>query len=437
MVELWPSIETMPTSKLWALLKEGSAPAPQLLTVDELGERSIAELRQDSLADTIKQRLLARRQIEQMNITWLNKMVNSAAQLREKMSFFWHGHFATRQLNSPFQRDLLHIIRTNALGNFGALLSEVSKSPAMLQFLNNQQNRKQSPNENFARELMELFTLGRGHYTEQDIKESARAFTGWGFNKDGNFAERSFFHDTGSKTFLGQTGEFTGSDIIRIILSQKQTATFICTKLYKFLVNDKADNARIEQLADLFFKSGYEIMPVLESIFTSDWFYEPQDFGSRIKSPIELIVGMRRMLPMSLAQPQLLLRAQKILGQILFLPPNVSGWPSGRAWIDSSTLLFRLQLPKMLAIDEKISVQPKQDDDLNMGIADEVEGNRFSVDWPSLEKNWGSFSGIELQQRICTAFLLSDKKFAMDFAGPGNIKSVVLSVMRTPEYQVC
>ena len=146
--------------------------------------------------------------IKSLNLLWLSEMINSEAQLREKMSLFWHGHFACRVINIYFQQQLLNVIRENALGNFGDLLREVSKSPAMLSFLNNQQNRKQHPNENFAREVMELFTMGRGNYTETDVKEGARAYTGWGFNLKGEFVFRPFAHDNGEKTFLGHKRKF-------------------------------------------------------------------------------------------------------------------------------------------------------------------------------------------------------------------------------------
>lgn len=193
--------------------------------------------------------------LKNLNLTWLGEMINSEAQMREKMSLFWHGHFACRVINIYFQQQLLNIIRENALENFGDLLREVSKSPAMLSFLNNQQNKKQHPNENFAREVMELFTMGRGNYTEEDVKESARAFTGWGFNLKGEFVERPFLHDNGNKTFLGKTGNFDGDDIIDILLEQKQTAKFITQKIYRYFVNDAPDFEKIELLANNFWKS--------------------------------------------------------------------------------------------------------------------------------------------------------------------------------------
>jgi len=164
-----------------------------------------------------------RQAIKDLNLLWLDKMVNSDQQLLEKMAFFWHGHFASRNLNVFFQQQMLDVIRQNALGSFRDLLHQVSKSAAMLNFLNANQNRKDHPNENFAREVMELFTLGRGNYTEHDIKEAARAFTGWGANIKGEFVFRRFTHDDGNKTVLEKTGNFNGDDVLDILLDQKQT----------------------------------------------------------------------------------------------------------------------------------------------------------------------------------------------------------------------
>jgi len=211
-------------------------------------------------------------------------MVISDAQLREKMSFFWHGHFANREINIFFQQKLLDILRQNALGNFGTLLSEVSKTAAMLAFLNNQQNRKQSPNENFAREVMELFTLGRGNYTEKDIKEAARAFTGWGFDLGGEFVFRQQFHDTGNKTIFGKTGNFDGDDVIAMLLENRQTATYITNKIFKFFVNDNPDPAIVDKLSKDFYQSGYDIKKLMSAIFQSSWFYAPENTGVKIKS---------------------------------------------------------------------------------------------------------------------------------------------------------
>ena len=263
------------------------------------------------------------------------------------MAFFWHGHFATRTNNATFNLQLLNIIREKALGNFGDLLIAVSQSPAMLQFLNNQQNKKDHPDENFAREVMELFTLGRGNYSEKDVQEAARAFTGWSFLPDGTFFERPKLYDFGSKTFLGKTGNFNGNEVLKIILAQKTTAKFITTKIYRFFVNEKLNTEIIEDLSNQFYASNYNIKELLQNIFSSDWFFREENIGTKIKSPIELMAAMRRIFPMEIQNPENLIAYQKLLGQMLLYPPNVAGWPSGKSWIDSSTLMLRLQMPQI------------------------------------------------------------------------------------------
>jgi uncharacterized protein (DUF1800 family) len=298
----------------------------------------------------------------QMSTAWMGRMVTSPAQLREKMTLFWHGHFACRVRRPDAALSLHNTTRRLALGKFPELLLAVSREPAMLQFLNNQQNRRQHPNENFAREVMELFTLGRGHYSEQDVKEAARAFTGWGYDAAGSFKFRPGQHDDGPKTFLGRTGSFGGEDILRIILEQPQAATFLVTKVYRFFVNEVPDPALIAPLAEAFRHSGYDIADLMERIFTAEWFYAPANIGTHIKSPVELLAGLRRSLGVQLSNDQVLLGYQKALGQTLFMPPNVAGWPGGRSWIDSSSLLLRLQLPAVLFRNAEFAVALKQDE---------------------------------------------------------------------------
>ena len=399
--------------------------------------------------------------IRNLNIYWLYEMVNSSAQLREKMAFFWHGHFACRNLNIFYQQGLLDVIRRNALGNFGTLLKEVSKTAAMLNFLNNQQNRKDHPNENFAREVMELFTLGRGNYTEHDVKEAARAFTGWTANLRGDFVFRRFQHDFGSKTVLGKTGDFDGGDVLDILLEQKQTARFVTEKIYKFFVNEQPDKTKVDWLADRFYNNQYDISKLLEDIFTSDWFFEEKNIGAKIKSPIELTAGIQRMLPMKFNQEEALLLLQRALGQLLFYPPNVAGWPGGKNWIDSSTLMLRMRIPQMLNEQDEFNVKPKDDDDQMMGRKDDknddpkakaIKGmNRVSrpinvkIDWSLYTKNYESTPREALLTNI-TGILLQAKsqvnaeliKQYADQTGRENfIRTATLQLMSTPEYQLC
>jgi len=396
-------------------------------------------------------------------------MVNSSAQLREKMAFFWHGHFACRNLNIFYQQGLLDVIRRNALGNFGTLLKEVSKTAAMLNFLNNQQNRKDHPNENFAREVMELFTLGRGNYTEHDVKEAARAFTGWTANLRGDFVFRRFQHDFGSKTVLGKTGDFDGGDVLDILLEQKQTAQFVTEKIYKFFVNEQPDKSKVDWpdkskvdwLADRFYNNQYDIAKLMEDIFTSDWFFEDKNIGARIKSPIELVAGIQRMLPMKFNQEEALLLLQRALGQLLFYPPNVAGWPGGKNWIDSSTLMLRMRIPQMLNEQDEFNVKPKDDDDQMMGRKDDKKDdskekamkgmNRVNrpinvkIDWSLYTKHYESTPREALLTKM-TVILLQAKsqvnaeliKQYADQSGRENfIRTATLQLMSTPEYQLC
>lgn len=401
--------------------------------------------------NALKQQLKnSRATIKKLNLQWLEEMANSPQQLREKMALFWHGHFACRSQNGYFQQQILSIIRTHALGNFATLLREVSKSAAMLQFLNNQQNRKQKPNENFAREVMELFTMGRGNYTENDIKEAARAFTGWGFDVRGQFVFRKQFHDENMKTIFGKTGNFEGDDVIDFLLQQPQTAQFIVTKLYRFLVNDTPHQKHIQWLSKRFSSQHqYEILPLLSDIFTSDWFFAQENMGNHIKSPIELWVGIRRMLQLTTANDEFPLLIQKLLGQVLLYPPNVAGWPGGTNWIDSSTLLVRMRLPQMLAIDEKIQAKLKADDDNEMGRMEAINQlNRYS---PSAKMNMAAlqlaFEPIARPQLIngIAKQLLQTKNIPTVKTLEKNadasqrnsfIQSVAFAIMSTPEYQL-
>ncbi|WP_375181581.1 DUF1800 family protein [Chryseobacterium sp.] len=382
---------------------------------------------------------ISRLQNEELNLNFLNKMVNSKEQMREKMAFFWHGHFASRVVNPKFNRQILNVIRKNALGNFKDLLFEVSQAPAMLNFLNNQQNKKDHPNENFAREVMELFTMGRGNYTEKDIREGARAFTGWGSDKEGNFKERKNLHDEGSKTFLGKTGNFTGTDVLNIILEQKATAKFITTKIYKFFVNENVDENIVKSLSESFYQSGYDIKRLMMDIFSSSWFYDKKNIGSRIKSPIELMAGMMRSLPMTIQNPENLIVYQKLLGQMLLYPPNVSGWPNGKSWIDSSTLMLRLQIPQIWSGLRPLDYRPKDDDDLDMGLKNNTnsltksfKNPNITIDWSRVEK---IFNGKNVEDYLIQSSKSLDMSSVKNFSD-NSVKMNVINLMSTPEYQL-
>ncbi|HVW96047.1 MAG TPA: DUF1800 domain-containing protein [Mucilaginibacter sp.] len=386
---------------------------------------------------------MQRREERDLNETWMAHMSTTDAVLREKMTLFWHNHFACRSRQSQFAQQLNNIQRQHALGNFGELLMQVSKSPAMLQFLNNQQNRKGHPNENFAREVMELFTLGRGNYTEHDVKESARAFTGWGFNKDGEFAMRPFLHDSGEKTFLGHTGNFNGEDIIRHLLQQKQTAIFICNKLYKYLVNETPEPAHINAMADVFYKNNYEIKPLLRFVFTAPWFYDEKNTGNLIKSPVEFLVGLNRQFYITYQRPEVLLQFQKVLGQVLFYPPNVAGWPGGRNWIDSSSLMYRLKIPSLVLNGGLIDFSGKADPEEEAYIA--ANRNRQPVVDARVQSHAGwerVFKSVPAgENKLQSAsFLLEpamSKTLADELSNTTDLKTMMIQAVSTPEYQLC
>lgn len=404
---------------------------PDLVQIEYTDPKATADQKREVQKITQKQNT-------ELNLNFLTEMTKSQDQLREKMGFFWHGHFATRVNNSKFNQHLLNVIRKNALGNFKELLFEVSKSPAMLNFLNNQQNKKGHPNENFAREVMELFTMGRGNYTETDIKELARAFTGWGYDKEGSFSERPKQHDTETKTFLGKTGNFNGDDVLNIILEQKVTAKFITTKIYKFFVNENPDQHNINKLSEEFYASNYDIKKLMESIFSSSWFYDKKNVGNKIKSPTELITGIIRILPMEIKNPENITVYQKLLGQILLSPPNVAGWPSGKSWIDSSTLMLRLQIPQIWSGLRPMEYSAKEDDDIDMGMKSKealikaFKNPNITIDWLAVEK---VFKNKNPEDYLIQNEEWINMKTINQFSNQ-SLKMNIINLMSTPEYQL-
>jgi uncharacterized protein (DUF1800 family) len=305
---------------------------------------------------------------------------------------------------------------------------------------------------------MELFTMGRGNYTEDDVKEAARAFTGWGANAKGEFVFRKLQHDAGSKTVLGKTGNFDGDEVLDILLEQKQTAKYISQKVYRYFVNENVDKKRSEWLADRFYKNDYNIGKLMEDIFTSDWFYDEKNIGSRIKSPIELLVGIQRMLPMKLQNEEALLLLERVLGQVLFYPPNVAGWPGGKTWIDSSTLMMRMRIPQLINDSDEFNIRPKDDDDQMMGRLDESKNKpggaqmgklgrpiNADIDWSEYLKFYSNVSRDELLNDIAGTLLQTKRAVSASVIEPYTnssnkdsfIKTATIQIMSTPEYKLC
>ena len=284
--------------------------------------------------------------IETQRLTnWFaERMLTTRRPLEEKLTLFWHGHFATGNSKVRDTRMMLRqneMLRANAAGSFRDLLVGILTDPAMLVYLDNGENRKGHPNENFGRELLELFTMGVGNYTEQDIREGSRAFTGW-TNDVLEFRFDAATHDAGEKTFLGRTGALNGEDIFDIILDTPVTAEYIGAKLYRFFVREEIDDAILAALGSTFRDAGYQVRPLLRRIFLSMGFYSPASYATQFKSPVQLVVSTYRKLGLT-ALPTIpdFGGLTGRLGQTLFNPPNVAGWAGGRTWITPALLLER------------------------------------------------------------------------------------------------
>lgn len=300
------------------------------------------------------------RQGQEMKNWWLMEMLATPTPLAERMTLFWHNHFATSQqkvVRAQAMWQQQQVLRANALGNFRTLLHAVAKDPATLVYLDAANSRKEAPNENFAREVMELFTLGEanqasaglGGYTERDIKEVARAFTGWSIEReDFSYRIRPMFHDSGSKTVLGKTGNFDGDQVLDVLLEQPAAARFITNKLWREFVSPRPESKELERIASRFKQSGYDIAVVMRELLLSDEFWAEANRGSLIKSPVDLVVGTVRQFGITApdALPFVLKTAQ--LGQNLLVPPNVKGWPGQNDWINASTLLERKRFAEQL-----------------------------------------------------------------------------------------
>lgn len=294
-----------------------------------------------------------RRQAREMQKWWLRRMIETARPLEEKMTLFWHGHFATsyRTIEDSYHMFLQNqTFRKNALGNYGELLFAMIRDPAMLAYLDNNDSRRGAPNENLAREIMELFSLGVGNYSEDDIKEGARALTGYSFQDD-EFVFRENDHDTGAKRILGRSGSLTGDDFVTAILEQRACARYMSYRLHRFfcgedLPSDDSEDGRavrtaVDNLASTMLRNRYAIRPTLRTLFLSEHFYHERVRTQQIKSPVMLAVGAIRSLLTPARDLSILVDALDLMGQNILFPPSVKGWNGGRAWINTSTLFVR------------------------------------------------------------------------------------------------
>jgi hypothetical protein len=383
----WQPTSADPWGRKWAahLYRRAAfgAGREELLEAERLGPHATLDLllhgrpnAEDLVGPLVEAGLVAAERDEsgdQLRAWWLYCMLRGGHPLREKMTLFWHNHFATsiakvQSTTLLFRQNCL--LRQHALGRFGPLLQAVSRDPAMLLWLDSNSNVKGKPNENYARELMELFSLGVGHYTEKDIREAARAFTGWRTNGE-TFTFDHRFHDSGPKTVLGQAGPWDGGDVVRIVLEQPAAARFLVRKLYHFLVSETAipPDSLLEPLCESFRKSDYDIAAMLRTILASRHFYSGHAFRQRIKGPVEYVLGAvqavyrayREEEPDYRPLPQIMLVARlAMMGQQLFTPPNVKGWPGGPSWLNTSTLLERDNLAAALAMGTLWTDFPRQ-----------------------------------------------------------------------------
>lgn len=301
----------------------------------------------DQLAHTI----LHAGNAESLSAWWLYRMLHTPAQLLEKTTLFWHGHFATsadKVTNARLMLDQNALLRKHALGGFSQMVSDISRDPAMLIYLDSTTNRKTHPNENYARELMELFCLGLDHYTEKDIQQVARCFTGWEVRRE-RFRFNKYQHDNGEKVVFGQRGNYNGDDAVKIILAQDTALQFIARKLVNYFLFDEPvpPDHLIKPLAIQLHENDFNVGPTVATILGSRLMFSSYAVGRKVRSPVELSVGLLRALEGTTNLKQLS-TAVAALGQSPFFPPNVKGWDGGRSWINSSTLLGRINLVRRL-----------------------------------------------------------------------------------------
>lgn len=334
-------------------IQQAVASTPQAVVESLFAETDTREFEETS--SQLAAAVLATGKPENLAPWWLHRMLYSPQPLREKMTLFWHGHFATsaekvRDAQAMYAQNVL--LREHALGDFAAMVQQISRDPAMLIYLDSATNRKAHPNENYARELMELFCLGEGNYSESDVQQLARCFTGWEIRRH-QFRFNRFQHDSGEKTFLGRTGRFGGEDAVQIVLEQPAAARFIVRKLFRFFIWDEPepDDALLEPLAEPFRAGGLQIAPLVQRILDSQLFFSPLARARKIRSPVELAIGLLRALE-GTANLQRLATEIAQLGQSVFFPPSVKGWEGGRAWINSATLIARANLVTGLTAEE-------------------------------------------------------------------------------------
>jgi uncharacterized protein (DUF1800 family) len=392
----------------------------------------------DDLLQTIGGNFVDFDTLDGVRAWWIFRMAQTRRPLEEKMTLFWHNHFATAnyKVNNPrWMNGQIETFRRNALGNFRSMLLEMMRDPAMLVWLDGAQNKLGAPNENFAREILELFTMGVGSgYSEKDIQEAARCFTGWVYDNNARtFVFNPFLHDDGWKTVLGQSGNFHGDDVIDIIVRQPATGKFLATKLWKFFVSDDPPAREIERVAQAYFTSKFSIGAMMEAIFTSPVFYDQSTIYTRIKSPVEFVVNVLRTLDVPLLTIKNLPDAVEAMGQDLLNPPNVAGWPGGKAWINTRTLLARVNFSNQVAGEMSrrgMLMSHVRDDLLAPDVDLSTPDSMVNAVWDAL------MPGRPLSAIARTSLLSYVQENGKEVNFEQKLPGLLSLVMGTPEYQL-
>ncbi|MXW30585.1 MAG: DUF1800 domain-containing protein [Chloroflexi bacterium] len=438
------------------LLQQGNAPLHEAARVSHLLWRAgfgaspgeLARFREMGLQATIdhlvdfddiddgalEERLAAQeldleQSLNQLQRWWLQRMAYTARPLQEKMTFFWHGILTSSFRivgKGPYMIEQNRLFREWGMGRYDELLKAVSRDPAMMTYLDSRSNKKAAPNENYSRELMELFTLGIGHYTEEDVRESARAFTGWQLSRKRGFYVNAKQHDNGRKTFLAHRGRFDGDDIVDIIMEQPAAAEYICNRLWTFFAYPDPEPEVIERLADVFRRNGTEIRPVVRAMLESDEFYSSRARGALVKSPVELAVGAVRALAVE-TDFRPLDKPIEQMGQEIFMPPNVAGWPGGVTWINSSALLQRVNMAGKIA--------EARANRLRFTPTDLVDGRGLRTSAEIVDFFADLLLGGRLNgagRDILTAFLDGMGNVSLD----RKLRNVVYLMLASPDFQV-
>jgi uncharacterized protein (DUF1800 family) len=405
----------------------------RLLAFESVPDKVDAEL------EDVQGGLLDMKNLDDIRTAWLFRMVKTTRPLQERLTLFWHNHFATsaHKVDNPvFMMRQIDLFRRYAAGNFRSLLLEVARDPAMLVFLDGRVNRKGAPNENFAREVMELFTIGIGHYGEKDVKEGARAFTGWTI-KDGRFSFDEKQHDAGEKEVLGRKGALGGEDIVDLLAAHPATAKRLATKLGKEFLAPEPDAATVEAMAAEYLRSGYDVRAMLRILFTSKAFRSEAALFARVKSPVELVVGALRALPGIVPLRQLTATLRR-MGQDLLAPPTVKGWDGGRAWLSTSTVLNRVNFAKDVAAGTGNNASPALD------AQEIVQKHGLDSAEKLVDHMLGRFGPLEVQATVRAKLVeyvqVGENAKSPAYPNPaavdGKVRGVAHLVMSLPEYQL-